>query len=1087
MFDVNEFDLYADDVEESQLDSMIGASSDEILIACLNKLGRVDIKEMSRCSGKSCEELVLDLRGSAIFQDPAEFTNDKFWSIEKGWLLKPQYCSGNIHRKLNVAKEMNKKFPGCFDCNVDVLKKILPSALCLDEIHVSLGAPWVPADIYADFIKHLLKLKTAPKVLFNKEVHTWQIIPPANEDMKKSVANTISYGTKNASATKDFSSTKDISALSIIEQTMNAKIVKVYDYIPTLSWDYERVFNKNATLVAQEKQRAIISEFDKWARENKRIAACLEEYYNDAFAGYSTSAYDGSFLTFPDLNPDVSFYPHQRNSIARGLLSQDHLLLAQDVGTGKTYVMCACAHERCRMGLSKKIIIVTPNNVLKATVDAYKHLYDDDNYLAVYPKDFVPKKRQQILERIRDGKEGIIFMAYSSLDMVVMSKKYWINEMKTELDTLSNAILNSTVREEKRLLERQKEALGKKLSEYALTAKNPPWLTFDELGIDTLIIDEAHNFKNIPLNTRTENIVGMHTAGSKKCKEMLARTKIVKKLIMATGTPLTYSLADLFVLQTYLQPEEMKFRGVDSFDMWINTFGERETNFEVDVDSKHLRAMTRFSTFHNLTELMALFSTVCDFYHLDENDEALPNFDGCTNVCVKRSEAQTKYIHDLSERTELIRTHKIKRTEDNLLKVTTDGRKCALDIRLVDSKHPFQSEENKIEACAKKIFEIYREFPGTCQIVFSDIGTPKSSFNIYDALKLELMISGIPENEIAYVHDATSETARARLFADINKGKIRIVIGSTAKLGVGVNVQEKLIALHHLSVPWRPADMVQREGRIIRRGNTCDTVYIFRYVTEGSFDSYSWQLLENKQRFISSFLSGTSASRDTDDIADVVLNYAEVKALAIGNPLIKKRVETHNRLERTKIFCRQRQKQLMELRSIIDGTPAELNNLNEQLKVTEKDVALYESSKEVVPQDERIAFGEELLNAVNDNHMQNIERLFDIYQGFSVVLPANMDSERPYVFLRSVNGGSYFVDMNTDKPLGCAKRLDHLLEHLQDKVNSFEEQIINTKNRRDEAVKDIESGNPYEKQVEDLETDLDAIDKLLAQDEEKSA
>lgn len=1076
MVNVTEFDLFYDDYDEyseNQLDSMYGASSDEILIACLNKLGRVDIKEMSRCSGKSYEQLVLDLRGSAIFQDPSEFENEKFWSIEKGWLLRPQYCCGNIHRKLKIAKKMNEKFPGCFDSNIDVLKKILPSSLCLDEIHISPGAPWVPADIYGEFLKYLLNLKTAPKVILNKQLHTWQIIPP--DDAGNSVYNNITYGTI------------DISAIRIFEQTMNAKTVKIYDYLPTLAWDYERVFNKNATLAAQEKQKTIINEFNKWVHSNKNIAARLEEHYNDSFSGYSVSAYDGSFLTFPDLNPEVDFYPHQRNSIARGLLSQDHLLLAQDVGTGKTYVMCACAYERLRMGLSKKILIVVPNNVLKATIDAFKHLYNNANFLQIYPKDFTPKNRAQILEKIRDSEENIIFMAYSSLDMVVMSKKYWIGQMKSELASLDNAILNASIKEEKRLLERQKEKLGKKLSEYALNAKDTPWPTFDSLGIDTLIIDEAHNFKNIKLNTRAENIVGMHTAGSKKCNEMLARTKTVKKLIMATGTPLTNSLADLFVLQTYLQPEELKFRGVDSFDMWINTFGERETNYEIDVSSSNLKAMTRFSTFHNLTELMALFSTVCDFYHMKENDEALPLFKGYTDVSVPKNQAQAKYIHDLSERTELIRAHKIKRTEDNLLKVTTDGRKCALDIRLVDDRYPFQSEENKIEACTKNIYEIYSQYPNTCQIVFSDIGTPKSSFNVYDALKLELMIKNIPEEEIAFVHDATSESARARLFTDINKGKIRVVIGSTSKLGVGVNVQERLIALHHLSVPWRPADMVQREGRIIRRGNTCESVHIFRYITEGSFDSYSWQLLENKQRFISSFLSGTSATRDSDDVADVVLNYAEVKALAIGNPLIKKRVETSNRLERTKIAFRQRQKQLIDLRSIVDSTPSELDALSEQLRITSKDVDLYASFKETVPQEERLAFGEELLTAVNDNHLKTFERVFDNYQGFDVILPANMDFERPYVFVKSINGGSYYVDMKTDKPLGCAKRLDYLLEHLPDNVDSFKEQISLTEKRRQEALMDIDSGNVYEIQVEALENELAEIDRLLAEDEEKSA
>ena len=1074
MYEIKEADMLYEYEEECELDKSDGASSDEILVTCLNKLGRVDLEQMSESSGKTYEQLVLDLRGSAIFQDPAEFENDEQWDITKGWQISPQYCSGNINKKLEIAEKMNEKFPGCFESNILALKKMLPSSLCLNDIHVSPGAPWIPAEVYAQFAKEMLNLRCRPQIFFNEEVSTWRIVAP--EEAKTSVANNMTYGTSY------------ISALKILEQTMNAKTVKIYDYVPTFGWKYESVFNKDATLAAQEKQKIIIREFVKWVHNNKYIRGWLEECYNDAFVGYGVSAYDGSFLEFPDLNPDVTFYPHQRNAIARMLLSTENLLLAHDVGTGKTYEMCAGVHELYRMGLSKKNLVVVPNNVLKATVDAHKHLYPDDKILAVFPKDFVPKHRQEILEKVRDGDYVAVYMAYSSFDMIVMSKNYWINKMLSNRNALINAINNTSRKEEKRLLEREKEAISKKLSEYIIKGTDTPWLTFDKLGVETLIVDEAHNYKNIPLKSKADNIIGMHTSGSKKCKEMLEKTKVVKKLILATGTPLTNSLADLFVLQSYLQPEELKFRGIDSFDMWINTFGERETNFEVDVDSKHLRAMTRFSTFHNLTELMCLFSTVCDFHHVGEDESELPMFNGYRDVCVPKTKAQSDYIKELSERTELIRTHQVKRTEDNLLKVTTDGRKCALDVRLVDPKYYlWDHEKNKIDVCAEHIYELYCKEPGTCQVVFSDIGTPKTSFNVYDGIKYELMGYGIPEQQIAFVHDATTESARARLFSAINSGEIRVVIGSTAKLGVGVNVQERLIALHHLSVPWRPADMVQREGRIIRRGNSCNEVYIYRYITEGSFDSYSWQLLENKQRFISSFLSGTSAARDADDVADVVLNYAEVKALAIGNPLIKKRVETANRLERTKISCRQRQKQLIDLRAVVDNVPAELERLENHRRITLSDIELYSSSKEVVHQDERIAFGEELLDAINNNHMKNTERLFDNYQGFDVFLPANMDCEKPHIYIRSLNGGAYYLEMETDKPLGCAMRIDHLLEHLCDRVASFEEQMRRTVQQREEALSDIENGNMYEDEVEELENELAEIDRCLAETEEKSA
>ncbi len=1076
MFEVNEFDLYSDEESTTLGDDLQSASSDEVLVACLNQLGRVDLERMSAATGKSCEELISDLRGSAIFQDPAEFEFENEWDLLRGWVPKAQYCSGNLRGKLEMAILQNRRFPGLFESNIRVLESLMPPTLSLTEIHVLPGAPWIPADMISQFAKQLLNLKVAPAVVFNKELCTWDITSP--EEAKNSVANTMTYGTDR------------LSALKILEHTMNNKTVKVYDSFPTLTpYKYERVFNRGATLAAQEKEKEILSVFRKWVYGDAERIRRLEDCYNEAFVGYGADAYDGSFLKFPDLNPDITFFRHQRNAIARMLLSPENLLLAHDVGTGKTYEICAGVHELYRMKLSRKNLVVVPNNVLKATVNAHKLLYPKDKILAIYPKDFTPAHRPETLCKMRDGDYVAIYMAYSSFDMIVMSKSYWVKKMSDEIQGLRNAIACTLHVAEKKLLERQKEQLSKKLMAFITEATDTPWLPFDKIGIETLVVDEAHNYKNIPLQSKADNIVGMHGQGSKKCKEMLEKTRVVKKVVFATGTPLTNSLSDLFVLQTYLQPDEMKFRGIATFDMWVNTFGgERETNFEVDVDSKQLRAVTRFNTFHNLTELMSLFSTVCDFHHLEENDVEIPQFDGYRDICVPKNQAQDEYIQSLSRRTDLIRTHQVKRTEDNLLKVTTDGRKCALDIRLVDPKAGLPAgEKNKINACAEEVCRVYHEYPDTCQVVFSDIGTPKAAFNVYDALRFELICRGIPEHEIAYVHDATGENARARLFSAINAGYVRVVIGSTQKLGVGVNVQERLIALHHLSVPWRPADMVQREGRILRRGNTCKKVQIFRYVTEGSFDSYSWQLLENKQRFISSFLSGTSATRDADDVADVVLNYAEIKALAIGNPLIKKRVETANRLERTKIACRHRQRQMLDLQTVVERVPAELERLTRLLEITCADARDFEANRQVVPMDERNAFGEELLEAILDNEMQGSERLFDTYQGFSIFLPAGMDLKHPYVFVRSENGGAYRLEMETEKPLGCAMRIDRLLEGLPERAESVRAQIENNGKRRQEAQMDLEKGNPYVDLVQQLEKELAAIDEKLALPDEKSA
>ena len=1080
-YDVEIADLGYDFGDEAShiSNKMTGPSPDEALVECINSCGEVDLRYMSSISGLSAETLVSALRGTAIFQDPCEFIGADEWSPEEAWLLAPRYLCGNVPEKYETALQMEKRFPGRFEANVKALANLMPTRLSLEEIHVSLGASWVPSWIYASFVRDLLRLSVPPTVYFNRELSTWKVESTAA--LRSSVTNNYTYGTL------------DLPAIRIIEQTMNARTVKVYDNTYRTDGSFDRVLNKTKTLEAQEKQRAIIRAFEKWIYADEYRKSRLQEAYNDTYVGCTFSPYDGSFLRLPGLNPDIVLYQHQRDAIARILLSKSNVLLAHDVGTGKTYEMVVSAHELKRMGLSEKNLIVVPNNVLKATVDAHRLLYPEDNILAVFPKDFTPDRRRDTLAAIRDNDYVCVYMAYSSFDMIEMSKDYWINSKKQHIRELRSAAANCTRREEKRILESEAKQLKTKLAKFIEEAKETPWLTFEKLGITTLFVDEAHNYKNIPLTSRTDNIVGMHNNGSKKCREMFEKCRNSGRVIFATGTPLTNSLADLFVLQSYLQQDELKFREIDSFDMWINTFGERETNFEIDVDVGNLRPMTRFSSFHNLTELMSLFSTVCDFHPTEKGDGELPEFDGHTNICVCKSRAQSEYIKHLSARTDAIRAHLVKRSEDNLLKITTDGRKCALDIRLVDLSDTMivldraDGINSKINACAKKAFEMYAAYPGTCQVVFSDLGTPKSEFNVYDTLKDALVDRGIPEREIAFVHDATSESARAKLFAEMNKGLVRVVIGSTPKLGIGVNVQEKLIALHHLSVPWRPADMVQREGRIIRRGNTCEKVFIFRYITEGSFDSYSWQLLENKQRFISSFLTGASGSRDQDDIADTVLTYAEVKALAIGNPLIKKRVETANRLERERMAGRQRQKRLIDLRAVIDSIPERIKSLKELRAQAIHDIRLYAGCRTTVPMEERHAFGEELLAALNDNELKPKERVFDRYQGFDIILPANMTKDNPCVCVASRGGGKYYLEMDGDKALGCAMRIDRLLDDLPNRVKKLEEQIENARKQQEEAINDLEQGNPYQESVESLVRELESIDKRLSETEGKAS
>ena len=761
------------------------------------------------------------------------------------------------------------------------------------------------------------------------------------------------------------------------------------------------------------------------------------------------------------------------------------MLLAHDVGTGKTYVMVITAHELRRCGISNKNLFVVPNNILGAFEEAHRYLYPEDKILVVYPKDFALGKRNSVLNKIASGDYVAIYMAYSSFDMIVMSKDYKINKLSTQIKKLKIAKFNAETSVERDAIESQIKLLTKQRSKFALEEKECPWMSFEELGIETLIIDEAHNYKNIPINTRATGIVGMgNSMGSKKCREMLEKTRNVRRVIMATGTPLTNSLADLYAFMTYLQPKVLEFHEISSFDMWINTFGQRETTIECDVDanSTSLRTMTRFSSFHNLPELMALFSQVCNFHHTDENVEGIPSFNGYEEVCVPKNEAQDKRIREMSVRVDKIRRRKVKRTEDNLLKVTTEGRMVAVDIRFVEpNAHIPSLRETKAGVCARKVRELYMKHPGSVQIIFSDIGVPKKNeFNIYDELRERLICEGIPREEIAFVHDATTEKARSAMFRDMNSGRLRVVIGSTQKLGVGVNVQERLVAIHHLSIPWRPADMVQREGRILRKGNTSEEVFILRYVTEGSFDAYSWQLLENKQRFIASFLSGTASENQVSDIADTVLSYAEVKALAIGNPLIKNRVEVANSIDRMKIASRGRQKQLQELRAVIELAPAKIEDFLSLARIAAADHRDFAESKETVHNSERIAFGEELLEALLKNAFNDSERIFDSYRGFVIVLPADMSPEEQYFIIKSKNGGSWRCELTEDAtPLGCSKKADWLLEHLDERAEKLIARAEDIRKQMAEAEADIATGNQYTELIKVLEEELSEIDRRI--------
>lgn len=1025
----------------------------------LNTFGRVDLDWMTVHSGLERRALKEALEGEWIIQNPADGQ----------WMLTETYLNGNLRERKTELEQARAENPEAFEANVRLLQSHAPARVSIEDIHLSLGAPWIPEDLYSAFVQELLS--GDDEVCFNPVLQSWKL--DGSDDAASYIDNHYTYGTEL------------ISARQIITQTLNAKTVTVMDKRLDFSGGEireKRILNKNKTMMAQEKQKVIIQAFDNWCRSDIHRMDRLEDLYNDMFGQWNGMVFRGDLLDLPGLNDQITLYAHQKDAIAKALFSENNLLLAHEVGSGKTYEMVCSAHEMIRLGKAAKVLITVPNNVLQDIAAAHQLLYKDDDLIVVTPSQFTKPKRAAVLEKIAAMEKGVVYMPYSSFDLVKMSQAGHRQALENVIARLRKAKEGLASYDQRAGVERRIQSLARNLvKENGKSAENMPG--FDELGIDVLFVDEAHNYKNIPLQFKADHVIGMHVRGSAKCEQMLEKCQCVKKVVFATGTPLTNSIADLFALQTYLQPDALVDLHIESFDLWINTFARRETSFEVDVDSSGLRVMTRFATFHNLPELMNMFSVCCDFHYANEERTMLPAFHGYTNIALEKSPAQARYIQELAARTERIRSKQVDRHEDNLLLVTVDGRKCALDLRLAGIQVDAEEIRNcKISRCAAEIVRIYKENPGCAQLVFSDLGTPCDGFNVYDELRRCLEEDGIPSQEIAYIHDASNEKERAALFAKVNAGQVRVIIGSTQKLGVGVNVQERLVALHHLSVPWRPADMVQREGRIIRQGNTCEEVFIYRYVTSGSFDSYSWQLLESKQRFISSFLSGTNNSRTMEDIADSVLSYADVKALAIGNPLIRERIETGNKLERARNSLLQRNGQLKNLHIELNSLPSRIEKERRTSGQIASDYAFYQQRAGSISQDERQKFGRLVLKALGMYPYEFENLKIAVYRGFGVFVPRMAGTGPRRILIEGPSGLQYQIALRSDKEAGISRSVDFALAHLGEEAAKHDQKIEQLKKDTERARREIALGNSYEKTVADLQAQLAHIDAMLQQD-----
>lgn len=1057
------------------------------LIYSLSNLGRVDIEYISSVTGEDYKTIICALKGS-IYQNP-ETWGECFY---KGWETSEEYLSGNMMRKWKAAKDANKEYNGYFADNIKAIEKVLPPTVATKDIYVTLGSPWVPADIIDDFIEYLLGDWRIHWYSINDEedfhtkhdelTGTWEI--PFKSRYNHDVKVTRTYGTDR------------INALHILERTLNMKSVAVTDEVVcnTNSSGKKRVINQSETILAIEKQNKMIKAFQKWVWEDERRKERLEMIFENNFSCVRRRIFDGSFLRFPDMSPAINLYPYQKDAVAR-ILFTPNTLLAHDVGAGKTYVMIAAAMEMRRMGLSEKNMFVVPNNIVGQWKNIFYATYPSANILCVEPKSFAPSKRESVLERIRDEDFDGIIIAYSCFEQIPLSKEYYQNQLIDEQELIAE-IAGKKNKATSRLKKKQ-EAVSKALSELAASMDDLyNGVYFDDLGITRLFVDEAHNFKNVPIETKADKVLGISASGSKKCQDMMDKVRMVQKkndgagVVFATGTPITNSITDAYIIQMYLQSGELAMLDLQSFDSWIGMFAERSTEFEIDVDTSSYRLATRFSKFHNLPELTSLLSSIADFHQVDTLS-GIPQIDGYTDALVSKTNEFADYLKGISQRAEDVRKGYVSRKDDNMLKITTDGRKAALDLRLVDPNAAF-TYQSKVARCVENVADIYFKTTAqkSAQIIFCDTSTPKTGFNIYDEVKAMLQSKGVPSDKIAFIHDAETEAQRNTLFAQVRNGDIRVLLGSTFKLGLGVNIQDKLIALHHIDVPWRPADMTQREGRILRQGNTNSKVQIFRYITEGSFDAYSWQLLETKQRFITGLLSGSLTERSGTDIEDTVLDYAEVKALAVGNPLVKERVETANELSRYLTLQRKLVDSRIRMEKELLEMPGKMSNQKNNIAGCEADIAYYTGWKQANPApsdnkvkkdaaEKRKQLRDYLHSSLMGYVLEPKEKILMTYRGFEIILPANMTREKPYVWLK--RDGRYYVELG-DTNTGNLIRIDNFLDDLQTHLDKLNKGLAKLWERERQLKEELRKEESFSDEIENCRQKLEKLDKKLGVD-----
>ncbi len=1088
-------------------------TASEALAVSLGEKARIDMEYMSQLTGKDEQKLFDELKG-VIFLNPMH-TNEN--DGKEKYLTADEYLSGNVREKLDWAKRSAELYPEDYTMNVEALTAVQPKDLTPAEITVRLGTTWIPPEYIKQFTFELLTpsyyAQSKIDVHYSNFTGTWNVSGKNSDRNNVKINNT--YGTHR------------INALKIIEDTLNLRDVRIFDYVENEKGNKIAVLNHKETTIAQQKQEMIKAAFDSWIWKDPKRREHLTKLYNEKFNSVRTREYDGSHITFSGMNPEIQLRQHQKNAVAR-IMYGGNSLLGHVVGAGKTWTMAAAAMEMKRLGLCNKPMFVVPNHLTEQWASEFLQLYPAANILVTTKKDFETKNRKKFCGRIATGDYDAIIIGHSQFEKIPMSKErqeaVLRNQMEDILSGISEAKANNAERFTVKQMERTKKNLKSKIDKLNDTRRKDDVVTFEELGVDRLFVDEAHSYKNLFLVTKMRNVGGIAQTDAQKSSDMFMKCRYLDELtggkgnIFATGTPISNSMVELYTMQRYLQYDMLEKSDLQHFDAWASTFGETVTAIELAPEGTGYRSKTRFAKFYNIPELMTMFREVADIQTEDMLNLPVPKAE-YHNIAVEPTEIQREMVAELGERAEQVRTGAIDPTVDNMLKITNDGRKLALDQRLMNDMLA-DEEGTKVDTCANNVFEIWEktsEFKGT-QLVFCDSSTPTGkksgrqrqlaafdevksgepkkdeSFNVYDDIRSKLISKGVPENDIAFIHDADNDVKKKELFAKVRRGDVRILLGSTPKMGAGTNVQTRLYASHDLDCPWRPSDLEQRAGRIIRQGNTNDTVHIYRYVTKDTFDSYSYQLVENKQKFISQIMTSKSPVRSAEDIDETALSYAEIKALATGNPHIKEKMELDTEVAKLKLLKSSFMTQKYELEDkVIKYYPREIKKLSEMIECAEKDKLLAEK----YPKREDVFYPMKIDGTSYLEKEQAGQALIERCKAMTSVDPVVVGEYRGFKMILSIDtfanehkmtlqgSRSYSFPIGTSV-FGNIQRMDNAIENIPKFKDECVQKLEETKQQFEIAKTESKNEFPREEELAEKIQRLAALDALLSMDKRRN-